>query len=104
MINHKMLSAAVLAAVLTVGVASAHAADTATEKCFGVARAGKNDCKTAAHACAGHAAKSSAKADFVVLPAGICAKLAHSTTEMAAPMDKSMDKPMADKPMDTMNK
>ncbi len=33
------------------------AAAPAAEKCYGVVKAGKNDCRTAAHSCAGQAAK-----------------------------------------------
>ena len=48
----------------------------AMEKCFGVAKAGKNDCAAGTHSCAGQATKDMDKASFVSLPAGVCAKLA----------------------------
>ena len=48
----------------------------ATEHCFGVAKAGKNDCAAGTHSCAGQATKDMDKASFVALPAGVCAKLA----------------------------
>lgn len=48
----------------------------AMEKCFGVAKAGGNDCKSGAHACAGHATVNADPASFVMVPAGSCAKLA----------------------------
>ncbi len=54
---------AALASVLALGfaVASVQAQPVAqpkdTEKCYGVAPAGKNDCGTAKHACAGQGAK-----------------------------------------------
>ena len=51
----------------------------AMEKCFGVAKAGGNDCKTAGHVCAGHATKDSDPASFVMLPAGTCGKIAGGT-------------------------
>jgi uncharacterized membrane protein len=46
-----------------------------TEPCFGVARAGHNDCKTATHACAGHSTVDADPASFVLVPAGSCEKL-----------------------------
>jgi len=48
----------------------------AMEKCYGVAKAGKNDCAAGDHSCAGQATKDFDKASFVSLPAGACAKLA----------------------------
>lgn len=52
------------------------------EKCYGIAKAGKNDCasKTAGNSCAGHGAKDGD--GFLVVPAGMCEKIVGgSTTE-----------------------
>jgi uncharacterized membrane protein len=46
------------------------------EKCYGVVKAGKNDCAGAAHACAGQAKVDSGAKEFVALPKGTCARLA----------------------------
>ena len=48
------------------------------EKCFGVAKAGKNDCagSKSAHACASHSAQSGDPLDWVVVPKGTCNKIA----------------------------
>ena len=76
----QMLSVAAIAAVMTVaGVAAAHADAAPAEKCFGVVKAGKNDCKGNSHSCAGHAAKSGDAAEFIKLPAGVCEKLTGGT-------------------------
>ena len=48
----------------------------ATEMCFGVAKAGGNDCKAGAHDCAGMSKVDADPASFVVLPAGTCEKIA----------------------------
>ena len=48
----------------------------AMEKCYGVAKAGKNDCAAGDHSCAGQSTKDFDKASFVSLPPGACAKLA----------------------------
>jgi uncharacterized membrane protein len=81
------LSALLGAAVLASLAAPARAGDTTTamdkpamEKCYGVARAGKNDCAAGDHSCAGHSTKDFDKASFVSLPAGACAKLAGGST------------------------
>ena len=54
-----------------------------TEKCYGVAKAGKNDCASEGNnSCAGHSAKDMDKAAWVLVPAGLCEKLAGGSTEM----------------------
>ena len=75
-----MRAIAAISAVLAVGslVASsgAVAADKAdTEKCYGVAKAGKNDCAGAAHACAGQASKDASAKEWVSLPKGTCERI-----------------------------
>ena len=50
------------------------------EKCYGIVKAHQNDCKTAAHACAGHASLSRDKSDFVMIPAGLCKKIDGGST------------------------
>ncbi len=47
----------------------------APERCFGVARAGQNDCKTQAHICAGWSRQDHDTAAFVYLPAGTCERI-----------------------------
>jgi len=65
-------------AVATTGTAADKpmADKPAMEKCFGVAKAGKNDCAAGTHSCAGQATKDMDKSSFVELPAGVCGKLA----------------------------
>ena len=46
-----------------------------TEPCYGVAEAGKNDCATARHACAGSAQTNKSPDDFKFVPKGTCEKL-----------------------------
>jgi uncharacterized membrane protein len=83
--NNTQLISAAIAGLLTVGLAgNALAADKNMEKCYGVAKAGANDCgsKKAGHGCAGHATKDRDVNDFVALPKGTCDKIAGgSTTE-----------------------
>ena len=54
------------------------------EKCYGIAKAGKNDCasKGASHACAGQATKDGDKTSFVVVPAGTCDKIVGGSLTM----------------------
>jgi uncharacterized membrane protein len=68
------ISLAIAAAAWTALAQSTSAADS--EKCYGIVKAGKNDCKTASHACAGWAMMDADPASFLMLPAGTCAKIA----------------------------
>jgi len=77
--NTKFLAAAALLAATATAAATfsgsaVQAADT--EMCFGVAKAGGNDCKAGAHDCAGHSTMDRDPASFIVVPAGTCEKLA----------------------------
>lgn len=51
------------------------AAPDGTEPCYGIAEAGKNDCATARHACAGSAQADRSPEDFKLVPKGSCEKL-----------------------------
>lgn len=78
-----MFGAAAMVAANTVAFAddAKMGADKAgMEHCFGVAKAGKNDCAAAGHACAGQASKDMDKASWVSLPMGVCGKLAGGST------------------------
>jgi uncharacterized membrane protein len=44
------------------------------EKCYGVAKAGQNDCGTATHGCAGMAAADKDPAEWKYVAKGSCAK------------------------------
>ena len=74
------LGALALAATLSTAYASPVPQPAGYEKCYGVAKAGKNDCAAGAHSCAGQSTRSHDKDSFVYLPAGICAKLAGAST------------------------
>lgn len=45
------------------------------EKCYGVAKAGKNDCAAGKSSCAGSATEDRQGDAFLVVPKGICEKL-----------------------------
>ncbi len=80
MINKLLSASAMLAFVAQTGVV--HAADegAAREKCYGVVKAGKNDCASNGNSCAGQGKKDKDPNDWVYLPKGVCDKLAGGTT------------------------
>lgn len=51
------------------------------EKCYGVARAGMNDCFTAANSCAGTVGSDNSPAAWVYVPQGTCKKLTGGSLE-----------------------
>lgn len=55
---------------------AAMAADKAEqEKCFGVAKAGKNDCASAKHSCAGQSKADNDATDWKYVAKGTCEKM-----------------------------
>jgi len=75
---YKSVTMSALASVLTLGLATsgnALAAKKGFEKCYGVAKAGMNDCGTAKHACGGQSKKDGDPKEWVYVPKGTCEKL-----------------------------
>ncbi len=73
-----LLSASLVGGCATQVAAAKYAAAVergAPERCFGVARSGRNDCKTDAHVCAGWAHRDADKHAFVYLPTGTCERI-----------------------------
>lgn len=86
--TQKFLAAASLMA-LSLSSAAALAAETGhgagegQEKCYGVAKAGKNDCGSSdgSHGCAGAAKEDGMATEWIAVPAGLCEKLAGGSLE-----------------------
>jgi len=86
--NQRHVISSALASVLAMGLAStaAAAADApAKEKCYGVAKAGQNDCAnlSGSHTCAGQAKVDKGVDEWVYLKAGTCKKMGGMTAEEA---------------------
>lgn len=74
--RHALIAAA-LATVCAAGAASAaDPAKSEKEKCFGVAKAGQNDCAAAdgAHACSGQSKVDNGQGDWKYVAKGTCEK------------------------------
>ena len=63
-------------AIATAAHAGPVAQPSGSEKCYGIAKAGKNDCAAGVHSCAGQSTKSMDKASFIYLSKGACSKIA----------------------------
>jgi len=53
----------------------AASAEAKMEKCYGISKAGKNDCQTNTSACAGTAKKDGQKDAWIYVPQGTCDKI-----------------------------
>jgi uncharacterized membrane protein len=76
--------AGALAAGVTVGSSAfAQGMKDEMEKCWGVAKAGQNDCGSnkTAHSCAGHSKKDYDPNDFKAVKAGTCMQMGGSLTQ-----------------------
>ena len=77
--SKRALITAAISGVLAAGAMAlanpAVAADGAKEKCYGVTKAGKNDCAGNGHACSGQSKKDADPGEWLSLPAGTCDRL-----------------------------
>ena len=75
--KNKVLVSTAVSSLLTLGLATTslpvNAADM--EKCYGVSKAGKNDCQTKTSSCAGTSTQDGQKDAWVFLPKGTCEKI-----------------------------
>lgn len=85
MVSKKALNTVLAGAVaLTIAGAAgtAEAISKDQEKCYGVVKAGQNDCGNAAktHSCGGHAATDGEGGEWLALPKGVCEKIVGGST------------------------
>jgi uncharacterized membrane protein len=81
--KNSILVASALATVLSLSaVPGAQAQEN--EKCYGIAKAGKNDCQTATHSCAGTATADAQPDSWIYVPTGTCDKIAGGSLEPKA--------------------
>jgi uncharacterized membrane protein len=84
--NHRLVVSSALASVLALGLAGPAAAqDKAKEKCYGIAKAGQNDCANLAgtHSCAGQSKVDNDPGEWKYVAAGTCKSLKGMTAEEA---------------------
>lgn len=81
MTNRISIMTAAIGSLVALGsTASVHAAEEAsTEKCYGVAKAGKNDCAAKGHGCAAQAKLDGDGQEWIKVPKGTCAKIVNGS-------------------------
>jgi uncharacterized membrane protein len=75
MTSKSAILAAAVSSLLALTTTAFAAGDSHSEKCYGVAKAGKNDCAGGAHACAGQSSKDKSTKEFIELPKGTCERI-----------------------------
>jgi uncharacterized membrane protein len=84
--NKHLIATSTLASALAFALAPSHAAEakakTPQEKCFGIAKAGQNDCASpgGAHSCAGQSKADNDANDWRYVAKGTCEKMGGSLT------------------------
>jgi uncharacterized membrane protein len=62
-------------AITTLTMTTGALAADEMEKCYGIAKAGMNDCQTATQSCAGSGTKNNQPDAFLLIPKGLCNKI-----------------------------
>jgi uncharacterized membrane protein len=77
----KVLNTIVILGALSAILAAIHATTTnksgkeERERCYGVVRAGQNDCANGKHSCVNKSTTSGNSAEWIMLPKGTCEKI-----------------------------
>jgi len=76
------LLASAVALTIAGGATAVEAGSTKKEKCYGIVKAGANDCGDSAktHSCAGHAKEDGLSTEWLYLPKGTCEKIVGGST------------------------
>jgi uncharacterized membrane protein len=85
MTRNALALSALAAAIALASSGSALAQEAAAdEKCYGVVKAGANDCETATNSCAGTSVEDGQADAWVYVPKGLCEKLVGGSLEPKA--------------------
>ena len=93
--TNKLIPTAILTVIATLGINHQAIAETSTtqattnqmapakgtEKCYGIAKAGQNDCGTAGHMCAGESSVDNDKESWIAVPTGLCKRIVGGSTQ-----------------------
>lgn len=86
--SQRAMIAATAVAVMSMGLMAAPAAGQEKEKCFGIAKAGQNDCASSTHSCAGQSKVDMDKAEWKYVAKGTCKTMKGMTADEAKAMKK----------------
>ncbi len=91
--SNSVITSAILAVLAAISMPVSATMNTASqtpmqaikgmEKCYGIAKAGQNDCGTANHMCAGESAMAGDKEAWISVPTGLCNRIVNGSTKPA---------------------
>jgi len=92
--NQRFIASSALASILALGLVgqvTAQDKPAAKEKCFGIAKAGANDCAnlSGTHSCAGQSKAEMGADEWKYVAAGTCAKMGGKSADEVKAMKKS---------------
>lgn len=94
--TQRLVAASALASILALGLAgqAAAAEGAGKEKCYGIAKAGQNDCAnlSGSHSCAGQSKEDNSHMDWKYVAKGTCKDMKGLTQDEAKAKAKSMTK------------
>lgn len=91
MSNKKAIIASAIASILALSTTTANADSNAPpEKCYGISKAGMNDCASGANTCSGSATKDNQGDAYIIVPNGLCSKITGGSLN---PIDTNTKKP-----------
>ena len=73
--NASLLTAAAVLTLFCEPASAQGLAPQASERCYGIARKGLNDCGTHLHACGGQASRDNDPAEWILVPKGTCLRI-----------------------------
>ena len=76
-----LLTSISIAAASGIAIEAHAGAGAGKEKCYGVSKAGKNDCATKSSSCAGTSKSHGQQDAFIVVPEGLCGRLVGGSTQ-----------------------
>jgi len=88
--NTRYVITAAIAALTSGGILASTTAQAAgavvcaeQERCYGIAKASKNDCATASSVCSGSAKQDNQKDAWIYVPKGMCQKISGGTLALS---------------------
>nr|MDP2191079.1 DUF2282 domain-containing protein [Rhodoferax sp.] len=92
--NQRAMIAAAAASLMSLALATAPAAAQEKEKCFGIAKAGQNDCASISgvHSCAGQSKVDMDKGEWKYVAKGTCKAMKGLSMDEAKAETKAMKK------------
>jgi uncharacterized membrane protein len=75
-----LISSVIATGLMMAAIESKAGSKNKTEKCYGIAKAGKNDCGNSRHSCAGQSTEDALTDEWIYVRRGNCEKIVGGST------------------------